>query len=78
MGKWHWSKGAREAAAKNAMKYKKIEEILASPTASCIDLGEGLYSYREGGLYAVVHLENRFILSAGIDMSVDALDGWVR
>lgn len=76
MGKWHWSKGARVTAAKNAMKYKKIEEILASPTASCIDLGEGLYSYHEGGLYAVVDLEKRFILNAGIDMSIDSLDGW--
>lgn len=76
MGKWHWSKGARVTAAKNAMKYKKIEEILASPTASCRDLGEGLYSYQEGGLYAVVDLEKRFILNAGIDMSIDSLDGW--
>lgn len=76
MGKWHWSKGARVTAAKNAMKYKKIEAILASPTASCRDLGEGLYSYREGGLYAVVNLEKRFILNAGIDMSMDSLDGW--
>lgn len=76
MGKWHWSKGARVTAAKNAMKYKKIEEILASPTASCRDLGEGLYSYQEGGLFVIANLKKRVILSAGIDMSADGLDGW--
>lgn len=76
MGKWHWGKAAKEIAAENGVKYKKFEAILASPTASCLDLGKGIYSYREGGLYAVVNLEKRVILSAGIDMSAEALDGW--
>ena len=76
MGKWHWGKAAREAVAQTGMKYKKFEAILASPTASCLDLGEGIYSYREGGLFVVANLKKRVILSAGIDMSADALDGW--
>lgn len=76
MGKWNWVKPAREAVAQTGMKYKKFEAILASPTASCLDLGKGIYSYREGGLFVVAILKNRVILSAGIDMSADALDGW--
>lgn len=55
MGKWHWGKAAKEIAAENGVKYKKFEAILTSPTASCLDLGKGIYSYREGGLYAVVN-----------------------
>lgn len=76
MGKWHWGKAAKEIAAENGVKYKKFEAILASPTASCLDLGKGIYSYREGGLFVVANLKKRVILSAGIDMSADALDGW--
>jgi hypothetical protein len=76
MGKWHWGKAARETAAEIEVKYKKFEAILTSPTASCLDLGKGIYSYREGGLFVIAHLKKRVILSAGIDMSADALDGW--
>ena len=76
MGKWRWGKAAREKAAENEVKYKKFEAILTSPTAACLDLGKGIYSYREGGLFMIAHLEKRFIINAGIDMSADALDGW--
>lgn len=43
MGKWHWGKAARETAAEIEVKYKKFEAILTSPTASCLDLGKGVY-----------------------------------
>lgn len=76
MTTWRWCDSPKRIAAESGLELEKFEMVPTSPTASCRDAGNGVFSYRDNGLAVLVDWYNRRILRAGLDLSAETLDGW--
>ena len=75
MTTWRWCDSPKRIAAESGLELEKFEMVPTSPTASCRDAGNGVFSYRDNGLAVLVDWYNRRILRAGLDLSSETLDG---
>lgn len=76
MTTWRWCDSPKRIAAESGLELEKFEMVPTSPTASCREAGNGVFSYRDNGLTVLVDWYNRRILRAGLDLSSETLDGW--